>query len=105
MDSVTKTGDELTVSLVPNTDAGKAQDITNVNTVLWAIGRDANMVDLCFDKTGAELTKRGFVQVDEYQNTTVKNLYALGDIAGKMLLTPGLHHKCLCIEVVCVYSS
>lgn len=87
---MSKTGDELTVSLVPNTDAGKAQDITNVNTLLWAIGRDANMVDLTFDKTGAKLTPRGFIQVDDYQNTTVKNLYALGDIAGKMLLTPGV---------------
>ncbi len=87
---MSKTGDELTVSLVPHTDAGKAQDIANVNTLLWAVGRDANMVDMGFDKTGAELTKRGFVQVDEFQNTTVKNVYALGDIAGKMLLTPGV---------------
>ncbi|XP_064394075.1 glutathione reductase, mitochondrial-like [Halichondria panicea] len=86
--SVSKTGEELTVSLVPHTDAGKAQDITNVSTLLWAVGRNANMVDLGFDKTGATLDRRGFIQVDDFQNTTVKNLYALGDIAGNKLLTP-----------------
>ncbi len=86
---MSKTGEELTVSLVPHTDAGKAQDITNVSTLLWAVGRNANMVDLGFDKTGATLDRRGFIQVDDFQNTTVKNLYALGDIAGNKLLTPG----------------
>ncbi len=86
---MSKTGEELTVSLVPHTDAGKAQDITNVNTLLWAVGRNANMVDLCIDKAGATLDRRGFIQVDDFQNTTVTNLYALGDIAGNKLLTPG----------------
>ena len=27
--------------------------------------------------------------VDEYQNTNVENVYALGDVAGNKLLTPG----------------
>ena len=76
------------MSLVPHTDEGKAQDITDVSCLLWAIGRDANTVDLGIETTGVELN-RGFIKVDEYQNTTVKNLYALGDIAGKKLLTPG----------------
>lgn len=27
--------------------------------------------------------------MDEYQNTTASGIYALGDVAGKALLTPG----------------
>ena len=34
----------------------------------------------------------GFIVVDEYQNTTVPSIYALGDVAGKKLLTPGTVH-------------
>ena len=83
-----KTGSDLTVKLVPHTDEGKAMDIGGVSTLLWAIGRNANMVNLGIDVTGVELEK-GFIKADEYQNTSVSNIYALGDIAGKKLLTPG----------------
>ena len=58
---------------------------------------------------GVKLDKRGFIEVDEYQNTNVKNIYALGDVAGNKLLTPGLKlclhpvsMKCVCVSVVCV---
>jgi thioredoxin reductase len=29
------------------------------------------------------------VQVDDYQNTTAKGVYAIGDVAGNVQLTPG----------------
>ena len=37
---------------------------------------------------GVEL-ENGHVKVDEFQNTTASGVYALGDVAGKALLTPG----------------
>lgn len=33
--------------------------------------------------------ENGHVKVDEFQNTTASGMYALGDVAGKALLTPG----------------
>ena len=63
--------------------------ISDVNCLLFAVGRDANMVDLGIDVTGVQLDRRGFIEVDEYQNSSVKGVYALGDVAGKKLLTPG----------------
>lgn len=36
-------------------------------------------------------TENGNVKVDEFQNTSVKGIYALGDVCGKALLTPGKH--------------
>jgi len=86
---VKKTGDTLTLSVIPHTDEGKPQEISNVNCLLFAVGRDANLVDLGIDVTGVQLDQRGFIQVDEYQNSSVKGIYALGDVAGKKLLTPG----------------
>lgn len=36
-----------------------------------------------------KMDKAGHIIVDEYQNTNAKNIYALGDVCGKALLTPG----------------
>lgn len=38
---------------------------------------------------GIQMDKAGHIIVDEYQNTNAKNIYALGDVCGKALLTPG----------------
>ena len=65
------------------------QEISGVDCLLWAVGRDTNIVDLGIDHTGVKLDRRGFIEMDEYQNTSVTYMYALGDVAGKKLLTPG----------------
>jgi glutathione reductase (NADPH) len=88
VEKVKKAGETLTVSLAANTDQGVASVIPDVNCLLWAIGRDANLVDLEIDKTGVVLDRKGFITVDPYQNTNVQNVYALGDVAGNKLLTP-----------------
>ena len=41
---------------------------------------------------GVSLDRKGFINVDAFQNTNVQNMYALGDVAGKKLLTPGIVH-------------
>ena len=79
---------QVTPSPSPHTVEGKPQ-ISDVDCLLWAVGRDANIVDLGIDQMGVKLDRRGFIEVDEYQNTSVTNMYALGGVAGKKLLTPG----------------
>ena len=56
--------------------------------VIWAVGRKANISQLNLEAAGVELTERGFIQVDEYQNTTTPGIYALGDVSGEKELTP-----------------
>ena len=56
--------------------------------VIWAVGRKANVHQLNLEAAGVELTDRGFIQVDEYQNTTTPGIYALGDVSGEKELTP-----------------
>ena len=56
--------------------------------VIWAVGRKANVHQLNLEAAGVELTERGFIQVDEYQNTTIPGIYALGDVSGEKELTP-----------------
>ena len=56
--------------------------------VIWATGRRPNVDGLELEKAGVTLNQRGFIQVDEYQNTVVDGIYALGDVTGEKELTP-----------------
>jgi glutathione reductase (NADPH) len=59
-----------------------------VDTVLWAIGREAETKGMGLEELGVKLDPQGNVIVDEYQNSTVNGVYAIGDVQGKALLTP-----------------
>ncbi|KAK1146907.1 Glutathione reductase [Aspergillus melleus] len=59
-----------------------------VNELLWAIGRLPEVEDLNLDVPGVKLSERGYVTVDDYQNTSVDGIYALGDVTGHAELTP-----------------
>jgi glutathione reductase (NADPH) len=65
-------------------DNGETLD---ADCVLLAIGRRPNI-----DRLGLETTtiaqERGAVKVDEFQNTTVANVYSIGDCTGNIMLTP-----------------
>ncbi len=54
--------------------------------VLAALGRSVNTKDLGYIENGVELDERGFVKIDDAMKTSVDNIYAIGDITGKMLL-------------------
>ncbi|OQD92783.1 hypothetical protein PENSOL_c038G06965 [Penicillium solitum] len=59
-----------------------------VNELLWAVGRAPEIEDLHLDIPGVKLNAGGHVVVDEYQNTSVEGVYALGDVTGQAELTP-----------------
>ncbi|KAF1536340.1 Glutathione reductase, mitochondrial, partial [Eudyptes schlegeli] len=62
--------------------------IRDVDCLLWAVGREPNTEELCLDQVGVQVDAKGHVVVDEYQNTTRRGVYAVGDVCGRALLTP-----------------
>lgn len=60
----------------------------NVDCVIWAIGREPNTDKLNLEAAGVQTDDRGFITVDEYSNTATDGIYALGDVIGKIELTP-----------------
>jgi len=54
--------------------------------VLVAVGRVPNSADIGLENTGVELDERGFVKIDNRQQTTDPNILAIGDIAGGVML-------------------
>ena len=56
--------------------------------VLWATGRAPNVENIGLENVGVELNDLGFIKVDQYQNTTIDNIYSVGDVLGILNLTP-----------------
>ena len=73
--------DSLTISF----DNGET---ITVDCLIWAIGRAANTSGFGLEKTGVKLTEKGIIYSDEFENTSVPGIYALGDVTGKLDLTP-----------------
>ena len=59
-----------------------------VDCLIWAVGRKPNSQPLDLNLTNIQLNDQGFIQVDSFQNTTETGVYAIGDITGKVELTP-----------------
>lgn len=72
--------------LVATLDNGEV--LPPVDTLLWAIGRTPNTDNLGCTEINMTLNKRGHIVVDEYQNTNIEGVYALGDVCGRAELTP-----------------
>jgi glutathione reductase (NADPH) len=60
----------------------------DVDEVIYAIGRSADLAALKVDNAGVATTDRGFIETDLYQCTNQPNIFALGDITGRAALTP-----------------
>ena len=56
--------------------------------VLSAVGRRPLVEPLNLEKAGVTTNDKGYVEVDDFQNTKAEGIYALGDVCGKVELTP-----------------
>ena len=68
--------------------AGAKKDLKS-DVVLVAAGRAPNVEDIGLKEGGVQLTDRGFIKINERMETSVKGIYAIGDVAGP----PMLAHK------------
>jgi glutathione reductase (NADPH) len=79
-----KTG-KLTIHYEDSDGKGSLED---VDELIWAIGRSPEVEGLGLEKAGVKQNERGQIIVDDFQNTSVPNIFALGDVCGKVELTP-----------------
>jgi len=68
--------------------AENGQRLEGFDTVIWAVGRRPNTDGMNLQATGVARSGHGFIPTDEFQNTNVSGIYALGDITGRDQLTP-----------------
>ncbi|MEI8041040.1 MAG: dihydrolipoyl dehydrogenase [Verrucomicrobiota bacterium] len=67
-----------------NADGQKKEEL--YDRVLVAVGRSANADDLGLENTKVSFDEKGFIHVNEKQQTTDPAIFAIGDIAGGVLL-------------------
>ena len=83
----------VNVVRIEKTDAGLSVTDTNgdthlVDQVMYATGRRPNSDNLGLEALGVEMGDRGQVIVDDYSQTAVPSIFAVGDITDRANLTP-----------------
>ncbi|KAK0706951.1 hypothetical protein B0T26DRAFT_655200 [Lasiosphaeria miniovina] len=87
LDQVLK--DEASGKLTVHYKGAKGEgSVADVDHLIWAIGRTPATSGIGLEEAGVKLNEKGHVVVDQYQNTSVENIYALGDVSGEVELTP-----------------
>ena len=76
-------GEEKLLKLI-----GNDGEESEFNEMLWAIGRAPEIKKLDPAKIGVKQGPKGHIVVDEFQNTNIDGVYALGDVTGQAELTP-----------------
>ncbi|NKX43662.1 glutathione-disulfide reductase [Roseicyclus persicicus] len=58
------------------------------DAVLFATGRAPNTRDMGLEEAGVQIGRRGEIVVDQYSQTSVPSVYAIGDVTNRVNLTP-----------------
>ncbi len=76
------------------------------DAVLVAVGRKPNTADMGFETIGLAMNERGFLLVNERQQTNVANFYGVGDVVGEpMLAHKATHEAKVAAEVIAGHKS
>lgn len=81
VEEITKKDNELHVKF-------KEGNSLVVDCVLYATGRKPNTENLGLENTGVSLQPNGAIAINEHFETTEPGIYALGDVVGRIALTP-----------------
>ncbi len=88
---VSQTGKVSTVA-ARELRSGKQIEVT-AQYVLIAAGRKSNADVLMVKNTGVKTNEKGYIEVDEYFETTKKGIWAFGDAIGKKMFRHAANHE------------
>jgi dihydrolipoamide dehydrogenase len=81
-----KMKDGLCVVVGKDATTGEQKEFT-ARRLMVAVGRRSNADRLKVENTGVETDSRGYIKVNEYMETSKKNIYAVGDANGQQMFT------------------
>ncbi len=82
-------GDRVTVKA----EIGGKTEVFEVDAVLVSVGRRPNSDELGLEAIGVERTERGFIKVNQQQQTSIPHIYAIGDVVGEPMLAHKAYHE------------
>jgi len=74
-------------------DSGGENKELTFDKILVSVGRKPNTSQLNLESTDIKTNENNFIIVDEYQRTSVDNIFAIGDIAGNPMLAHKATHE------------
>lgn len=74
-------------------DTPDGQQDVPFDAMLMAVGREANVSGYGLENLNVELDERGFIQVDEFLETSMPGVYAVGDVIGGYQFTHVSAHE------------
>ncbi|MEM8572726.1 MAG: glutathione-disulfide reductase [Pseudomonadota bacterium] len=81
LSKVERVGNALVVTL-------QSGETVETDQVMFATGRIPNVEGLGLDALGVGLERNGAVQVDDWSQTSVPSIFAIGDVTDRVALTP-----------------
>ena len=81
VDKIERSGDGVRLTLCDGSLIGAGQ-------IMFATGRIPNSLNLGLEEAGVKLNQHGAVQVNEFSQSTIDNIYAVGDVTNRVNLTP-----------------
>jgi mycothione reductase len=88
---VRRTG-KVTTVVAKERDSGKQLEVAS-QYVLIAAGRKSNADVLMVENTGVKTDEKGYIRVDEFFETSKKNIWAFGDAIGKKMFRHTANHE------------
>jgi len=81
------------VEAIEKVDRGLCAELSDheniiVDTVMFATGRRPNVKGLGLEAAGVKLDDKGAIAVDEFSQTNVPHIHAIGDVTDRIALTP-----------------
>jgi len=93
-------------SVSMSVEAGGEKKELKADIVLVAAGRAPVVEDVGLKEAGVQLTDRGFIKINDKLETSVKGIYAIGDVAGPpMLAHKGEHEGVVLAELLAGKST
>lgn len=83
IESIEKNGERYCLRL-----KGGEGEILECDLIMYATGRAPNTKGLGLEEVGVELKDNGAIKVDEWNRSSIENIYAVGDVTDRVQLTP-----------------
>lgn len=80
-DQIARSGEQLEINL-------SSGDKLHAETLMWGTGRIPNTDGLGLENAGLEVSRRHAIEVNEYSQSKVEHIYAVGDVTDRIALTP-----------------
>ncbi len=93
--------EKLKTKLNVTVEGPEGKEKISTDQVLLAASFVPNTDSLGLEKTGVNLDKHGFVEIDDRMATNVPGIWAIGDVTGKLMLAhAGMAMGIVCAEVI-----